>query len=650
MFCRRCGNEILENEKFCSRCGAEVQVPESMVQPEAIVQPESAVQPEITVPVQPEAIVQPEPIVQPQSMVQPQNVVQPGNAMGNVPYGNTMFVQPEPGVVTKKPKSKKATLFIIGAVVLLLLVLIVLNLERITNFVYKTFKSPEEYYQYVEKETVSELAALGGELYQTYIYERMNSYDKSEGIELAVELQEDGEEFLEMAGFAGVDLSWIQGIKIGLNTSVKDDVYSIGFTTNLNSDDIISGNIIMDMGGEAFYLQFPELTKTYMGYDLGEEIDSSYQAEELEQLKENGEYSKALLQVMPSQAEVEKLIEKYISIALSCIDDVDKKGNKTLKVESIQQNCTELKVTIDADTLEDILNAILNEALNDKELERIIIDVVDQVELEDVDGEEAYEAFVEEIEYMLDDIEYYYDEDVEVVMKVFVDGKGDIRGRKIECVDHYYDETTTINILMPEKGNNYEFELSAESYGDEIKFAGNGKKTGNKLSGEFQARYNGASVVEVAVEELDTKELKLGRLNGNFEIAPSSKIMDVVGDVSGASIIKDFKLILDTSMEKNVNAFAVDIIYEEEELGSIALSFKTGNASKISIPNSTNTILIEDGDSVIEWLESVDWDKLADRLAKTDLPSDVIDIIEEMGEAVDEDEIEEFLYELMYMY
>ena len=78
-------------------------------------------------------------------------------------------------------------------------------------------------------------------------------------------------------------------------------------------------------------------------------------------------------------------------------------------------------------------------------------------------------------------------------------------------------------------------------------------------------------------------------------------------------------------------------------MGNISLSLKADNGSKASIPNAKDTVMIEDEDSLLEWIESIGWDQLLAKLEKTDLPSEVIDIIEELSEAVEDGKIDDFI-------
>ena len=46
--------------------------------------------------------------------------------------------------------------------------------------------------------------------------------------------------------------------------------------------------------------------------------------------------------------------------------------------------------------------------------------------------------------------------------------------------------------------------------------------------------------------------------------------------------------------------------------------------------------MVEDSDDALEWLEEIDWGKVLSRLDKTDLPSEVLDMIEDIADALED--------------
>jgi predicted amidophosphoribosyltransferase len=66
MFCRKCGNELKDNDKFCPECGA--LVVEAQVQQQAVVQPQQ--------PAQQQAVMQPQQPIQQQEAMKQQQLAQ----------------------------------------------------------------------------------------------------------------------------------------------------------------------------------------------------------------------------------------------------------------------------------------------------------------------------------------------------------------------------------------------------------------------------------------------------------------------------------------------------------------------------------------------------------------------------------------------
>lgn len=644
MFCEKCGNELKDNEKFCTQCGASVQETDSEVKQEAAPEATSA-----------------EEEVQAQASEEAQETVEKkveeavageevAEAAGDAKEDAT--AEEVAGGVKKFFGDKKKLSFIIGGVAVLVLILIVASGASLNNFVHKVFTAPEKYYRHVEKDTVKDISKSLAEMYATDGFRAVlgvdyaNIHDNSMGIDVNVELGEEGQELIELAGLAGVDLSWLESVKLGMDASIKGDIVSLGVTSNLNKDDILSGNLILDMEDVSMYVQVPELSKKYIGLEL-EEMLSDYEYEEIVAFREAQAINKKMIASLPAQAKVEKLLNKYINIALGCVEDVEK-GSKTLKVEGIQQKCTQLDVTIDGKTMADMVKAVATELVNDKEVKKIIAKVVEAREDLDMDADEAYESFVERIEYMAENAERYADRDFEISMKVYVDGKGNVVGRKIE-VEEYYS-FVEIAMLMPEKGGKFGYEFSVEENGGKIQVTGSGKRSGDTISGDFEAGYNGASVVEIKVKKLNTKDLVSGKVNGGFEVVPSSKIIELLngyGSYTVASILSDLSVKVDTEMKNKSAEVIFDISYDDKKVGKINVACETGKGSSAKAPGAGNTIIVEDEDSLIEWLESINWDKVVTRLDKTDIPSEIVEIVEEIGEIVEDEDFDELRY-LLY--
>lgn len=642
MFCKNCGSEIKEGTRFCPKCGAAVKVDGRNKQTYI---PSSQAIPSIA------SMTGPVGESGPQSASRGQNskrvVLDAANRLQG--FGEKVKETWEgftgPGNAGKEKGNKRAWFILVTAVTVILF-LGIINGEMLNNLLHKTFSSPKKYYQFVEKKMTKEIALNAGEIYDSYLLDALNFYDKSMSGKLAVELEEDGQDLLGLLGLAGVDLSWLQNVSITQDASIKDNVASAGIAVAVNKTDLLSGEVTVEKDKGKVYLRIPELSKNYLGAEIPEE-----------KIPEEGIYAdtaaysilpiiminnKELMEACPNHAKVKKLVNQYMDLLVECVDDVSM-GKDTLSVEGVSREYTVLKVSIDSGTMQNMMETVLDAMQNDKEIKSIIINILEASDVV-ADADEAYDEFQESLEHTIDDLKYLSYSDEKIVMKVYVNGKGKIAGRSIQAAG------MTINMLMPEKGKKFGYELSVEMYGTNIKFTGSGKKNGDKVNGVFSIKYNGASIVDVTANKFNIKDIKKGQPNGRLEVKASSKIGYLLGNVPGMAAIEDIKLTFDFDSAKKSHACKVGVIYDQQYIGSVSVSVKTGSGSKVSIPDNKKVIMVKDEDDLEEWIEGIDLTQLIASTKKIGFPSGITDMLEEADELLEDGDLDSLRSLLYYVY
>lgn len=628
MFCKKCGNEIKDGEKFCAVCGTPVETaPMQSVQTQHA--SEGAAKANM------------EKVTEAASQAA-ESVVKKAQEIGEKGKDAWKKASQDGSVLKKLLNGKNKVWLIVCAAVFVVLIPCIANAARINNSFHKTFSSPEKYFQFVAKKELNEVTDLMGGYYSDII-SRTQFYDKSYSGEFTLEPGDGIQKLVKLADaflnldYMGIDLSELKSLKLGANVSIKDSVVGYGLTTAVNKVDLLSINAVMNMDQGELYLQIPELTKTYLGVEMGDYIGDT------DAILERQEANKELIKSLPKQAEVEKLMSRYLTIVLKNIDNVSIGRKKELKVEGITQKCTELKVTIDGETMQNILEAVLEEALDDRSLEKIIVAVADGY---DLDGDEIYEEFIEGIEHMLDNIEYLADDDMEIKVNVYVDSKGGIIGIVIEQEDYWGE--SAFNVLTARKGNAVGYEISTVQYGrDVLEISGKGKKSGNQLTGDFQVEYWGESVMELKVMGLDMEKLKRGYVNGKTEITLSSKICDEIGVSAISSLAKKSSLLLDCKSSSDSLDYKFTLNYDGDKILSAEMALKSGNGSKASIPGGKSVIMIEDADDFMDYYDEINWDKFLKGLEKTGVLSE---LAEELEDVIDDlDDLIGAMYSLKYL-
>lgn len=673
MFCEQCGTQIADGDLFCQECGWKVTVETVAIDLNASAEAEkaenvtdgqqffsapdkdelagTAVSQTAEDPVVQAAPVQTETPVRTEQPVQITTPVQAAAAAANSFWTNENAVPPMVGnstpVVNKpKKKSKKGWLIALG-VVAVIGVLVAVNFARIENFFRKTFSSSEEYYQFVEAKQVETLVDAYMNGYDSYM-DMLSMDDKSYSVDMTLEL---GSELKSLMRVTGVDLSWLESANLAVDTNFKDEVFEIASVIGVNDVDILSGNIIVDYEDENMYMQLPELNELYIGAsfeDAGMDV---------EVFEETFEIFEAYQEFLPESDALEELLTKYITLALEQIDDVEEK-DATLEVGDVSQKCTALEITIDTETVQKMAEAVLEEVSKDKDLEDMVKKAMEMSEEmgmadPDMDADDMYDEFLDEVDSALERIDEIDMGDVEILMTVYVNGKGEVIGREIEAEDFKF------RYAMPVSGSSFEMECYVETpnyggssaaavrldedyydYEDEadepeifrMGIEGKGKLKGNKITGDFTIKDNSMSYVNVKVEGYNIKKAKDGEMVGTFTFTLSKDMKSMLKD-SGSMALAGYlnyglEIDMDTDSDGGTVSFA--LVNDEEFLVKLTMESDSGKGEKVSIPSSKNVIDAMDEDELEEWVEDIEWDDIIKKLEKADVDDDYIEMFEEL--------------------
>ena len=642
MICEKCGAQMGDGDKFCEQCGWKApEAAEPVVAEETPVVEETPAAEEAPVveeaPAAEEAPVAEEtpaaeeaPVAEEAPAVEEAPVAEEAPVTEEVP----VVVEPTPvavetpvveeaPVAAKKGLSGKAIGLAVGAVAAVLVLVLVCCSTSMAHFFKKTFSSPEKYFSYIMKQQSEEVIDMYMAYYDNYLLDLLTITDKSMEADVTVELSED---VRELMGYSGVDFEWLESATIGINANVKDMAIGAGLDLAINGVDVISGNATIDCEEEEVYLQVPELNKTYFGASF-KDMDISIDEDDWEKFE-------AISKYMPASKDLDKLLTKYIGIALDCVEDVEKDSDE-LKAGDISQKCTVLEVTIDTDTVQAMSEAVLEEMLEDKDLEKLLKETLAVAEEfgEDVDVEDAYDEFIEGIEDALDNIDSIDMGDEEILLVLYVNNKGEVIGTDMEMPG------MKLTFAMPKKGSNfgYEYILEMEEYGETMKMImeGSGKEKGGKLSGEFSVKVNTYSIIDMVIEDYDMDAAKEGKAKGSYTISPSKSLgtlltMATGSDASIVSTLLDYSITVDMDVDYNKANVAIIVNDGDEEIVKITVTGKDGKGSKVSIPSSKNVLDITDSDDIEDWLDEVDWDKFFKKLEdKVGVEGDYVDMLED---------------------
>lgn len=583
MNCKYCGKELEEGALFCGSCGKAVEkeepVPEEVV-PEVNTESAAAVE------------------------------VMEEKTVSAVSFAEPAF----DAEVEEKPKKKKwLKAVIISGIALITAAALVLVavFTPLKGLILKLVGSDADYFRYVETKAF----ASGTDNFTKQYANLLADFKTEIGEEANVKLNVGDsvitllETALNADSGTNVQLDWLKNMDISMNTTSKNGVSKVLAALNINGTSVVDLDVIFDAVGGEIYAGSPALSDKY----IKEEIYLSSEQQQLLEVYTDEDFKKAL----PTDKELNALIDKYTAIVFENIDDVEK-SYETVEVGDIEQKLTVLEVEIEKEDAIDIALAVLKTAKNDKELKKYIKDIAKYLEKKELidDADVVYDEFIDAVKEGIDTLkDEDTDEEGKIIIVDYVNSKHEIVGREIKT-----DETDGVKYLTLYDKDEFAFEL--EVSGLEIK--GEGTKKKGILNGDYSVVADGKNICNLTIADYNTES---DYLNGKFSIAPSKELLNQIGAANNdiASLfISNIKLDINFQCSEKEGKIDLNIVNGSETLIGLTFTAKETEATDIAEPDISD--VCED----YEWANTIDLEKLLDRIEAAGIDSQLVTAIEGM--------------------
>lgn len=350
----------------------------------------------------------------------------------------------------------------------------------------------------------------------------------------------------------------IKNISIDMNGSVKDG--GIGYTigANFNGDKLATIEYSMDPDNMDVYFRCPELTEKWLSVNtasLAEEV--TYDEDSQKALELYKDFLKDPESIL-SPADLEKEINKYVSIWYDNTNEVKIEKKETITLGDITVDYTVAEVEVTPELAKKMSSKFAEELKNDEIIKNI---VVDKMGVSESDYTSDLDDFVLDINES--------DPDSTVSFKTYIDPTGTIRG--ISLTD---DDGHEAKAILGKEGDKVRGEFSSsEDFSATLTATEVSSKT---YSGSIDMTSDG-----------DTYSI-------DFD---SIKVVDEVNGYAEGTVkintpeLDSFTLEF-TSDGKSQN-IAYDINVEGENYGRLVLSYSTTKGDSITIPDKNGAFVID---------------------------------------------------------
>lgn len=648
MFCSKCGKPLDGDKTLCDECAGIQKQEAAPAEPVTQSAPETESQPVIK-PAETQ-------LLDEHSRAYTQGYTQDSPQTFQLNTAVAQEVKP----VKAKTKGKKIALISsisAAAVVVIGVLLVVLNFNTVRGLFLKNFGEPSDYMSHVEEQSLGGVSSALSSAYGSFLSASSESSGAAR-FEVELEVGDDLMELLEAAlaeEGAEVDLSWLNKMMLSLDSNMQDEKAQASVGFGLSDKQLITLDMIYDLNKQIVWLGVPELNDQYIAVNTSDMLEEAQISFDPEQLKEYEDIQKAL----PSEKTVSNLLDKYIAIALGCIDDV-KKETETVEIDGVRQKLTVLTIKIKEKTLYEMAIAVLEEAKDDKEIEKILTDFEDfyndynadmMAEYSDEEYEpvDLYEAFFEGVDEALDllhDLADEADSDNYVKLVDYVDNSSKVVGRKVSVYSADADKMDLFDYLTVRSGSKFAFE--AEIPSAEIKMTGSGTEKGNKINGNYDIRYQKTELVEIDVVDFDSKKLDNGYLNGTIRVSPTSELLDMVMSSSSdesdtgipssmMSLIEEIAIELKFESSEDLTKIGINLVSDNDLLIGLATSAIQKKAQSVKVPDNAVDIteMDENAQSALtEWVGNMKIDEFIQSLKDAGVPAEYADMLSGLGDMI----------------
>lgn len=526
---------------------------------------------------------------------------------------DTVFAQPS--FDEEKPAKKKKGRYIAigtGALAVVLALLLVFNFDFIKGLF--GGQSEAERYRSIEKRALAEAMVP---LYDYYDLAKksdsnVQSAPLSVNASVEIELSEQSKELLSL--LTNTDLSWLDGTKINYNGT--SDANAIFTQIALESDGItvLAVDQIVDYLSGKIYLKYFPLVDKYLASDIS--------VSDMDDAQNMGIMLSKIKSVLPEKDTLKAIADRYIDVILGSFDDSAVTSSKEeLEIVGKKVEATAYQLTIDDNTLQNVIVRLLEELANDGEIEKIINDL--ETALGDtgakVDGEneKASDAFKKSVNEALAEIKndgIKFDEKITLV--TYVNKNDEIIGRGLKSNSE--ELFTYVSVSEGE-----DFYVDIDLADKSMSISGSGKEQNGVINAKYSLNTSGIDVININVTDLNLNPAEPTETSGTIEIAPSAFLMNMLGSSMG----DDFDLNPSVKIEFSNGKTQLNLFNGSELILGIKLSADIGEGTAITFP---------DAEQIVENIEEIVIDDAAieEAFGSTDLGKFLLEI---MGQEAEDD-------------
>lgn len=466
---------------------------------------------------------------------------------------------------------------------------------------------------------------------------------------------------LEQAGL-GSDLSWFQSVGISSTTITNGDLTQMNMDALLNGKTVVSAEMIMDMVGSMAYISLPGLNDQSIGINMGmgQEMEGTGSSTGVavspvggmsmigDMLKDITVEHKELIQALPTEQEMNKLLSSYLEAALACLGEPTE-ATETLSHGGVSQQVTTTTYVLTQHNVLDMAIAVLTKAREDKDLEKALDAFSNLSNAINEENLDLYDELLNHTNGALEDLQdtKANSEDSELLRLCAYTADGKTVGMKLylTAMDQVAkpgisggvedvvtpapasedSKATSITLFSLENDDNTAFYLNIA---DSFELSGTGTIKGKKTSGNYNLIVDGVTYLMVEVKDFTANALSSDTLEGTLRLRLGEGLKDRIPQnffLNENTIIE-----LQLQIDEETIGMQWRLYSGETFLLSVLMQMTVLDASEIKVPQ--DYVNVEGQGEMAAWLQNMNTDNVMENLEDADVPAELLQMLQQLLE------------------
>lgn len=373
---------------------------------------------------------------------------------------------------------------------------------------------------------------------------------------ITLKLNEAGQSMVGM--MTQMDMSWLKSISMDMDVSIADSKEAVKAAFLLNDTNLCTMNVVMNWLEALEYVQIPELSPSWMKASLDMTADGeAVSAETMDAMMGLASDPAVLL---PEGATVSDLLDRYGNIVIDHMQE-GASVEESVSIEGISEECTLLEGQIHEEDAKEMAKELLTTAQADEQLQELLTKWSEAMpEAGDLNAQ--FQSFAEETLADLESTDGTEESGSEyIASRIWVNSEDKIVGREI-AVCEGVDTDAVFTWKASADGDASALMVDMQSEGSGFTLTGSSQNTDGMENGNYSIAIDGVTIMEIAMENYDTKAAEEGYPSGTFTITfPQGQTEEEYNPLSM------FSLVLSLVSDK------------EDESGSVNLEVLSSGAS-----------------------------------------------------------------------